>query len=65
MLGRVKRWVLAMLASAARGSVPGFAAFDPPCAWRSPERVGTKGVQPFLPVASGAGRTKGRFAERA
>ena len=42
MLGRVKSWVLAMLADAARGSVPGFAAFDPPCAWRSPEPVGTK-----------------------
>jgi hypothetical protein len=65
MLGRVKRWVLAMLANAARGSVPGFAAFDPSCAWRSSEPVGTKGAQPFLPIASGAGRTKGRFAEHA
>jgi len=44
MLGRVKRWVLAMLADAARGSVPGCAAFDPPCAWRSTKPVGTKDV---------------------
>ena len=46
MLGRVKRWVLAMLANAARGSVPPdyIGAFDTPCAWRSSESVGTKGV---------------------
>jgi hypothetical protein len=64
MLGRVKRWVLAMLANAARGSVPPdyIGAFDPPCAWRASGSVGTKGVPEFLPNASGAGRTKGYFA---
>jgi len=59
MLGRLKRWVLAMLANAARGSVPGFAAFDPSCAWRSSEPVGTKGVHTFSPRRLRRGSNKG------
>src|ERR1700722_21015765 len=34
-------------------------AFDSPCAPCNSDCVGTKGVPPFQPVASGAGRTKG------
>jgi hypothetical protein len=63
VLGRVKRWVLAMLARKSELRVaplpPLRGAFDAPCAPRPSEPVGTKGVPINQPGASGAGRTKG------
>jgi hypothetical protein len=62
VLGRVKRWRLAMLAlRAARGSgaaASARGAFDPPCAPRLFDLVGTKGVPLIFDPASG-GSNKG------
>ena len=70
MLGRVKRWLLAMLAASLRSRLrvapvppPRGGAFDPSCASWPQEGVGTKGVPRDRPPGGfdspAARRTKG------
>ena len=60
MLGRVKRQVLAMLASLRVAPFPpSSGTFDPACARRSPDLSGRRASQKVGIPASGAGRTKG------